>query len=144
MPKPTRGGTRGAGKTPALPKMTGSVKQVAWAQDVLNTYFKAIQDLPSTFIQRYEYSTKSKLSAEDKKEIRRAAKEQEEEDRRSLDELVNKHNVTASRIIDMRDYFTQKKAISRVLNRANMDESTIYLAMGTGYGVPINKKKKRG
>ena len=61
-----RGASSGIGsKTSALPKMTGSDKQVTWAQDVLNTYFKAISDLP------YERLTKSTLSAADKKEIRR-------------------------------------------------------------------------
>lgn len=140
-----RGASSGIGsKTPVLPKMTGSVKQVAWAQDVLNTYFKAIQDLPSTFIQRYEYLMKRKLSAEDKKEIRRAAKEQEKGDREYLDNVAKKQNITASQIIDARNNFTQQKAITRVLNRANLDGGTITQTMGTGYGMFTNKKKKRG
>lgn len=140
-----RGASSGIGsKTSALPKMTGSDKQVAWAQDVLNTYFKAIQDLPATFIQRYEYLTKSKLSAEDKKEIRRAAKEQEKGEREYLDNVAKKQNITASQIIDARNNFTQKAAITRVLNRANLDGDTITRAMGTGYGMFTNKKKKRG
>lgn len=126
----------------ALPQIKGSEKQIAWAQDILNTYFRAISDLPATFVERYERSTKGELPAVDKAEILRASQAQEDEDRKSLDELVNKHNVTASRIIDMRDWFSWKNAIERVLNRADIDGSTIRLAMGTGYGLFANKTKK--
>nr|DAI33425.1 MAG TPA: hypothetical protein [Caudoviricetes sp.] len=126
----------------ALPQIKGSEKQIAWAQDILNTYFKAMQDLPEYFISRYEYRVKRDLPEDDKSEILRAAKAQEEEDRRSLNELVNKNNVTASRIIDMRNWFAPENAIKRVLTRANMDGNTIELAVGTGYGLFANKTKE--
>lgn len=140
-----RGASSGIGsKAPALPKMTGSDKQVTWAQDVLNTYFKAISDLPTEFISNYERLTKSTLSAADKKEIRRAAKTQEQEERQTLDNLAKKQGLAASQIISARNNFTQTRAITRVLNRADLDGETIRIAMGTSYGQFANKKKKRG
>lgn len=122
--------------------MTGSVKQIAWAQDILDTYFKAMQDLPELFISSYERRVNRELPAADKNELRRAAKEQEAEERQCLDNMAKKQDIAASQIIGARGNFAPDKAISRVLNRANLDGETIRLAVGTAYGLFGSKVKK--